>query len=60
MQTVSVYYVFDYIRDVIYNMWKAVSKTFHCKLMFSSKSMYIIFFTSIIIVYINTWYNLPV
>ena len=34
-------------------MWEAVSETFHCKFMLSSKSMYIIFYTRIIIVYIN-------
>ena len=50
MQTVSVYFVFDYIRGVIYSMWKAISKTFHCKFMHSSKSMYINFYMSIIIV----------
>ena len=60
MQAVSVYFVFNCIRSLIYSMWEAVSETFHCKFMLSSKSMYIIFCTSIIIVYINTWYNLPV
>ena len=54
MQTVSVFF-FYYIRGVIYTMWKAVSKAFHCKFMLSSKSIYVIFYTSIIIVYINTW-----
>ena len=57
MQAVSVYFVFNCI---IYSMWEAVSETFHYKFMLSSKSMYIIFCVSIIIVYINTWYNLPV
>ena len=60
MQAVSVYFVFNCIRGLIYSMREAVSETFHCKFMLNSKSMYIIFCTSIIIVYINTWYNLPV
>ena len=60
MQAVSVYFVFNCIRSLIYSIWEAVSETFHCKFMLSSKSMYIIFCASIIIVYINTWYNLPV
>ena len=37
MQTVSVYFVLDCVRGLIYSMWKAVSKTFHCKCMISSK-----------------------
>ena len=53
MQAVSVYFVFNCIRSLIYSMWEAVSETFHCKFMLSSKSVYIIFCTSIIIVYIN-------
>ena len=55
----SVYFVFDCIRSLIDSMWEAVSETFHCKFMLSSKSMGIIFYTSIIIMYniINTWYN---
>ena len=48
MQTVSVYFVFECIRGLISSMWKAVSKTFHCKFMVSSKSKYIIFYMSII------------
>ena len=60
MQTVGVNYVFDYTRRVIYNMWKAVSKTFHYKFMLISKGMYTTFYTTIIIVYINTWYNSPI
>ena len=60
MQAVSVYFVFLCIRSVIYSFWEVVSETFHCKFMLSSKSTYIIFCMSIIFVYINTWYNLPV
>ena len=50
MQAVSVYFVVDYSRYVIYIMWKA----FYCQFILNSKSMYIIFDMSIIIVYINT------
>ena len=42
MQAVSVYFVFNCIRSLIYSFWEAVSETFHCKFMLSlsSKSMY--------------------
>ena len=60
MPAVSVYFVFDCISSLIYSTWEAASETLYCKFMLISKRMYIRFYTSIIIVYISTWYHLPV
>ena len=56
----SEYFVFDYFRGVIYNMWQVIFETFHCKFMFTFESMYIFYFPSVIIVHVYTLNNCPV
>ena len=59
-QAMSIYLFFHYIRSVVYNEWQIIFKTFFCKFMFSSGSMYIFRLPSVMKVYINIWNNLPV
>ena len=56
----SVYLFFHYIRNVVYNEWQIIFKKFFGKFMFSSGSMYIFRFSSVMKVYINILSNLPV
>ena len=58
LQAMSIYLFFHYIRSVVYNVWQIIFNKVFFKFMFSSGSMYIFRFPSVI--NINIGSNVPV